>query len=109
MLNRPTYIKPQLQRLTDFSTLLGRRLVYEILVNLSNDHVTRGLDFVFVYLNDLLVTSPEHKTHKKHLKIVFKRHAEYGIIIGSEKCQFGTTKLSFFWYYICSEGIAWTR
>ena len=26
------------------------------------DHVTRGLDFVFVYLDDLLVTSPDHKT-----------------------------------------------
>ena len=31
------------------------------------DHVTRGLDFVFVYLDDLLVTSLDHKTHKKHL------------------------------------------
>ena len=27
------------------------------------DHVTRGLDFVFVYLDDLLVTSPDHRTH----------------------------------------------
>ena len=35
------------------------------------DHVTRGLDFVFVYLDDLLVTSPDHKTHKKHLRILF--------------------------------------
>ena len=32
------------------------------------DHITRGLDFVFVYLDDLLVTSPEHKTHKKTFK-----------------------------------------
>ena len=51
-------------------------------------HVTRGLDFVFVYLDDLLVTSPDHKTHKKHLQILFARLAEYGIIIGPEKCQF---------------------
>ena len=29
-------------------------------------HVTRGLDFVFVYLDDLLVTSPDHEMHKKH-------------------------------------------
>ena len=35
------------------------------------DHVTLGLDFVFVYLDDLLVTSPDHKTHKKHLKNYF--------------------------------------
>ena len=55
------------------------------------DHVTRGLDFVFVYL----VTSPDHKTHKKHLRILFARLSEYGIIIGPEKCQFGTSELSF--------------
>ena len=29
------------------------------------DHVTRGLDFVYVYLDDLPVTSPDHRTHKK--------------------------------------------
>ena len=60
------------------------------------DHATRGLDFVFVYLDDLLLTSPDHKTHKNHSRIIFARLAEYGIIIGPEKCQFGTTELSFF-------------
>ena len=70
------------------------------------DHVTRGLDFVFVYLDDLLVTSPDHSTHKKHLKIPFARVAEYGIIIGPEKCQLGTTELSFLGHHVCSEGIS---
>ena len=69
------------------------------------DHVTRGLDFVFVYLDDLLVTSPDHSTHKKHLKILFARLAEYGIIISPEKCQFGTTELSFLGHHVCLEGI----
>ena len=70
------------------------------------DHVTHGLDFVFVYLDDLLVTSPDHQTHKKHLKILFKRLTEYGIIIGPDKCQFGTTKLSFLGHYVCPKGIS---
>ena len=70
------------------------------------DHITRGLDFVFVYLDDLLVTSPDHKTHKKHLRIIFARLAEYGIIIGPEKCQFGTTELSFLGHHVCAEGIS---
>ena len=70
------------------------------------DHVTRGLDIVFVYLDDLLVTSPDHRTHKKHLRIIFTRLAEYGIIIGSEKCQFGTTELSFLGHHGCAEGIS---
>ena len=70
------------------------------------DHVTRGLDFVFVYLDDLLVTSPDHKTHKKHLRILFVRLAEYGIIIGREKCQLSTAELSFLGRHACAEGIS---
>ena len=70
------------------------------------DHVTRGLDFVFVYFDDLLVTSPDHKTHKKHLRILFARLSEYGIIIGPEKCQFGTSELSFLGHHVCAEGIS---
>ena len=70
------------------------------------DHVTRGLDFVFVYLDDLIVTSPYHRTHKKHLKILFTRLAEYGIIIGPEKCQFGTIELSFPGHDVNAAGIS---
>ena len=64
------------------------------------------MDLVFVYLDDILVTSPDHQTHKKHLKILFKRLTEYGIIIGPDKCQFGTTELSFLGHYVCPEGIS---
>ena len=70
------------------------------------DYVTRGLDFVFVYLDDLLVTSPDRITHKKHFQILFTRLVEYGIIIGPGKCQFSTTKLSFLGHHVCSEGIS---
>ena len=70
------------------------------------DHVTRGLDFVFVYLDDLLVTSPNHVTHREHLRVLFTRLAEYGIIIGPEKCLFGTTGLSFLGHNVCPEGIS---
>ena len=59
-----------------------------------------------MYLDDLLVTSPDHKTLKKHLKIIFARLAEYGIIIGPEKCQFGTAELSFLGHHVCAEGIS---
>ena len=70
------------------------------------DHVTCGLDIVFVYLDDLLVMSVDHKTHKKHLQILFTRLAEYVIIIGPEKCQLGTTEVSFLGHHVCSEGIS---
>ena len=61
---------------------------------------------MFVYLDDLLVTSPDHRTHKKHMKILFTRLAEYGIIIGPEKCQFGTTELSFLGHHVSAAGIS---
>ena len=67
-----------------FRTPFGFRFIRFI------DHVTRELDFVFVYLDDLLVTSPDHKTHRNLLQILFKILSRYGIIIG---------------YYVCSEGI----
>ena len=38
--------------------------------------------------------------------MLFKRLAEYRIIIGPEKCQFRTTELSFLGHYVCSEGIS---
>ena len=69
-------------------------------------HVMRRLDFVFVYLDDLSVTSHDHRTHKKHLRILFTRSAEYGIIIGPEKCQFCTTELSFLGHHVCAKGIS---
>ena len=36
-----------------------------------------------------------HSSGSAHLKKNFTRLAEYGIIFGPEKCQFGTTELSF--------------
>ena len=49
---------------------------------------------------------PEHRTHKKHLKILFTCLAKYGFIIGPDKCQFGTTELGCLGHHVCSEGIS---
>ena len=101
------YIRLPLLHLLAYLISLEHRLVFKIPVKrFSVLYVTRRLDFVFVYLDDLLVTSPDHKTHKKHLRILFARLAEYGIIIGPEKCQFGTTELSFLGHHVCAEGIS---
>ena len=103
-MNRSTCIKQRLQNLSVFSISLGHRLgqTFQRFI----DHVTRRLDFVFIYLDDLLVTSPDHRTHEKYLQILFTRLADYGFIIGPEKYQFGTTELSFLGHRVCSEGIS---
>ena len=61
---------------------------------------------MFVYLDDLLVTNPDHRTHKKLVQKLFTRLAEYKIIIGPEKCQLGTTELSFLGHHVFSVGIS---
>ena len=68
--------------------------------------MTRSLDFVFVYLDDVLVTSSHHATHKKHSQILFTCLAKYGIIIGPEKRQFAMAELSFLGHHVLSEGIS---
>ena len=70
-------VEPSDVHKTAFTTPFGLFNFTRTLFGLRNsgqtfiDHITRGLHFVFVYLDDLLVTSPDHSTHKKHLKILF--------------------------------------
>lgn len=59
------------------------------------DSVLQDLDFVFVYLNDILVASPSTDAHRSHLKSVFQRLDEHGLIINLEKCQFGLPVIDF--------------
>ncbi len=37
------------------------------------DQITRDLEFAYVYIDDILVTSKSEKEHKQHLRILFER------------------------------------
>lgn len=67
--------------------------------------VLMGLDFVFCYLDDILVSSPDQETHKTHLKTVFERLDEFGLCINLSKCIFGVPKIKFLGYEISSNGL----
>ena len=69
------------------------------------DDVTRGLPFVYVYLDDILVASTTKDEHETHLRLLFDRLQEYGIILNPAKCQFGVPLLSFLGHKVDSEGI----
>ena len=49
------------------------------------DQALRGLPFCFVYLDDLLVASPNLDSHMDHLRQILERLAEHGIVIHPEK------------------------
>ncbi len=53
------------------------------------DRLMVGLDFVFVYLDDILIASPDQQTHLQHLRLVLERLREGGLLLNMDKCQFG--------------------
>ncbi|KAM9310038.1 uncharacterized protein KZ484_025989 [Pholidichthys leucotaenia] len=59
------------------------------------DAVLHNLPFVFVYLDDILVASASEDEHVTHLRTVFQRLEEHGLIINPAKCQFGVTGTAF--------------
>ena len=69
------------------------------------DEVVRGLPFVFVYIDDLLVASDTEDEHESHLRQLFDRLQEYGIIINPLKCVFGVSSLTFLGHVVSEHGI----
>ena len=69
------------------------------------DSIFRGLPFVFVYQDDILISSKDEVEHIEHLKIVLKRLSDHEMHISSEKCVFGVSKINFLGYQLNSEGL----
>ncbi len=69
------------------------------------DTVTSDLDFVFVYLDDILVASNNKKEHREHLRKLFQKLSEYGLVINPKKSVFGKTELSFLGHKVTSSGV----
>ena len=70
------------------------------------DDVLRGLDFVFAYVDDLLIASSSPEEHKTHLERLFTRLDEYGLVLNPSKCVFGVSAITFLGHMIDSQGIA---
>ena len=56
------------------------------------DLVLTGLPFIFVYLDDVLVASPDHASHRQHLREVLR---ENGLTINPQKSVFGQEEVKF--------------
>ena len=54
------------------------------------DDVCRDLDFVFVYLDDILIASLSlTEQHLQHLRTLFERLSSHGLVFNPTKCEFG--------------------
>lgn len=68
------------------------------------DEMTRGLDFLYCYLDDYLIFSRDEAQHEDHLRQVFTRLKDYGMVINVPKCVFGAPQVTFLGYQISESG-----
>ncbi|KAL7292017.1 hypothetical protein TKK_0014301 [Trichogramma kaykai] len=69
------------------------------------DEVTHGLDFCYAYIDDILVFSSSPEEHSEHLRILFQRLSDFGLVLNPSKCIFAQKSICFFGYQVDEFGI----
>lgn len=69
------------------------------------DHILREFDFAWPYLDDILVASKNAEEHREHLRKVFMKLREYGVIINPSKCFFGQPEVQFLGFLVNKDGV----
>ena len=70
------------------------------------DRATADLEAVFGYLDDLEVASKNKQEHARHLRELFLRLREHGLVINLEKCVFGVESIDFLGHRVSAAGVA---
>ncbi|KAL7842148.1 hypothetical protein SRHO_G00238370 [Serrasalmus rhombeus] len=73
--------------------------------NPSAAHVLWDLPFLFVHLDDILVASSSPSEHLLHLRTLFERLTEHGLIINPAKCEFGLSTIDFLGHRVTQDGV----
>lgn len=90
--------------LFEFTRLtFGLRNAAQTMQRVLNSALT-GLDFIFAYIDDILIASKNEEEHRRHVQIVLQRLTNNHLIINLEKCQFGETMLNFLGHQITAQG-----
>jgi hypothetical protein len=69
------------------------------------DRVGADMPFVFIYLDDILVASPDPVVHRSHLQAVLQRLREYGLVLNLDKCELGRQSVEFLGHRITAGGV----
>uniref|UniRef100_A0AAQ4QLT0 Gypsy retrotransposon integrase-like protein 1 n=1 Tax=Gasterosteus aculeatus aculeatus TaxID=481459 RepID=A0AAQ4QLT0_GASAC len=77
--------------------------VFQALVN----DVLRDMlnQYVFVYLDDILIFSPDEDTHVKHVHQVLQRLLTHQLFVKAEKCEFHVSSVAFLGFIVSQDNI----
>ena len=70
------------------------------------DCLFAGIPFIFVYIDDILVFSPDEETHEQHLREVLHRLRSAGLCLNPNKCVFFASQVDFLGHKVDSTGIS---
>ena len=69
------------------------------------DEILSNLDYLFVYMDDVLVASRSMEEHVEHFRELFRRLTAHDLVVSPAKCQFGKTQIEFLGHYVTKDGI----
>ena len=69
------------------------------------DRIFRGLPFVFIYLDDILIASRTRKLHIEHLRIVLELLVQNRLVLNLDKFSFVQHKIEYLGHKITVDGI----
>lgn len=67
--------------------------------------ILAGLDFVFAYVDDVLIACVDAEQHVEHVRVVLGRFKEFGIAINPGKCVFAASTLTFLGHVVDAQGL----
>jgi len=68
------------------------------------DNTLRNLNCCHCYIDDILIASPDLKTHRKHVQQVFERLQQHGLTINVAKCKFAEKTVRYLGYLVDNQG-----
>ena len=69
------------------------------------DRILGGLPFILIYLDDILVASPDRQTHSEHLRTVLTLLRQHGLVLNRAKCQFFRSEVDFLGLRVTAGGV----
>jgi hypothetical protein len=82
-----------------------RNKIFASISNFASEAKVRAHPICFAYQDDLEVASKDDIQHHLHLRQVFLRLRQHGLVINAEKCVFGAPSIDFLGHRVTAGGV----